>query len=248
MIFGWKVVPPSLIVTIKTRRRVTMKLFSKIWLVGLTAIGLVGIATAESNWVIDSFEITMRTGPSTENTIVRMLPSGTELEVLSRDAASGYTQVRTPSGAEGWVLTRYLMDEPSARAQLATLTRQMAETTPDDGAVSQQLDAVRADYEAAARIIDALEQDKAALEQQLAEIQRTPTAVLAVDERTKALREQLAEAEITVGTLEQRNRELTSQANRYWFITGASVLVVGLVLGIWLPRVRWQRRSRYDRF
>jgi len=26
------------------------------------------------------------------------------------------------------------------------------------------------------------------------------------------------------------------------------VLVVGMILGIWLPRIRWQRRSRYDRF
>ena len=225
-----------------------MNLFSRSWLMGLLATSLVGVATAESNWVIDSFEITMRTGPSTENTIVRMLPSGTELEVLSRDAASGYTRVRTPSGAEGWVLTRYLMDEPSARAQLAALTRQMADQTEDDGSLSAQLEAVRADYASATRLIEALEQDKAVLEQQLAEMQRSPAAVVATDEQTKALREQLAEAEITVGTLEQHNRELASQANRYWFITGGSVLVVGIILGIWLPRIRWQRRSRYDRF
>ena len=49
-------------------------------------------------------------------------------------------------------------------------------------------------------------------------------------------------------TLEQENRELTSQTTRYWFMTGALVLLVGIILGIWLPRVRWQRRSRYDRF
>ena len=31
-------------------------------------------------------------------------------------------------------------------------------------------------------------------------------------------------------------------------VHGAMVLVVGMVLGIWLPRIRWQRRTRYDRF
>jgi SH3 domain protein len=51
-----------------------------------------------------------------------------------------------------------------------------------------------------------------------------------------------------VATLEQENRELTSQTTRYWFMSGALVLVVGMVLGLWLPRIRWQRRSRYDRF
>jgi hypothetical protein len=31
-------------------------------------------------------------------------------------------------------------------------------------------------------------------------------------------------------------------------MAGALVLLFGILLGIWLPRIRWQRRSRYDRF
>jgi SH3 domain protein len=140
------------------------------------------------------------------------------------------------------------MAEPSAREQLAALTSRLTNATEEGSSLSGQLEAVRAEYDSATRTISSLEQDKAALEQQLADIRRTSANVLAIDEQNKVLREQLAEAEITVGTLEQHNRELTSQANRYWFITGAVVLVVGIILGVWLPRVRWQRRSRYDRF
>ena len=69
----------------------------------------------QSAWVSDQFEITLRTGPSTTNAIERMLSSGTELVVLEQDDESGYSHVRTTGGTEGWVLTRYLMDEPSAR-------------------------------------------------------------------------------------------------------------------------------------
>jgi SH3 domain protein len=82
----------------------------------------------------------------------------------------------------------------------------------------------------------------------LAEITRTAANVLSINSQNKDLREQLASAEIQAATLEQQNRELTRQSTRYWFITGAIVLIVGMVLGIWLPRIRWQRRSRYDRF
>ena len=35
---------------------------------------------------------------------------------------------------------------------------------------------------------------------------------------------------------------------RTTMISGGLVLLVGIILGIWLPRIRWQRRSRYDRF
>ena len=52
----------------------------------------------------------MRRGPSTQNAIVRMLESGTPLEVISSDAQTGYSRVRlTTSNTEGYVLTRYLM-------------------------------------------------------------------------------------------------------------------------------------------
>ena len=82
----------------------------------------------------------------------------------------------------------------------------------------------------------------------LAEIKRTAADVLAINRQNKDLREQLAAEEIRVATLEQENRDLGSQTTRYWFMSGALVLVIGMVLGLWLPRIRWQRRSRYDRF
>ena len=82
-------------------------------------------ADAQTVWVSDQFEVMLRTGPSTNNAIERMLPSGTALEVMERDEEAGYARVRTAAGTEGWVLTRYLMNEPSAREQLGTLTSRL---------------------------------------------------------------------------------------------------------------------------
>ena len=70
-------------------------------------------AGAQTVWVSDQFEVMLRSGPSTSNAIERMLPSGTQLEVLERNADAGYARVRTNAGTEGWVLSRYLMSEPS---------------------------------------------------------------------------------------------------------------------------------------
>lgn len=205
-------------------------------------------ANAQSAWVSDQFEVMLRTGPSTNNAIERMLPSGTALEVVERDDETGYSRVRTPAGTEGWVLTRYLMNEPSAREQLANLTRRLTNANAQGSTLTSQLDAVQGEYDTATQQIATLENDKQRLEQELAEIKRTAANVLSINSQNKELREQLANAEIQAATLEQQNRELTSQTTRYWFMTGALVLVVGMILGLWLPRIRWQRRSRYDRF
>ena len=205
-------------------------------------------AQAQSAWVSDQFEVMLRTGPSTSNAIERMLRSGTALEVLETDAESGYSRVRTSAGTEGWVLTRYLMNEPSAREQLASLTSRLTSATAEGSSLETQLAALNSEYDAAGRRIAELEREKSALESELAEIKRTSANVLSINNQNKELRDQLASAEIEVATLEQQNRELTSQTTRYWFMTGALVLLVGMILGIWLPRIRWQRRSRYDRF
>ena len=214
----------------------------------LSALLFAGAASAESAWVSDQFEITLRSGPSTSNAIELMLDSGTQLEILERDPATGYSRVRTAGGTEGYVLTRYLMNEPAAREQLATLTSQLTSEASRGTSLNSQLSAIRSQYDSATRQIETLEREKSDLEEELAEIKRTAANVLSINNQNKQLREQLSAEEIRVATLEQENRQLTSQTTRYWFMSGALVLVVGMILGLWLPRIRWQRRSRYDRF
>lgn len=223
-----------------------MKMISRLALVcGLFAFSA---ALAAPAWVSDQFEITLRSGPSTTNAIQLMIDSGLRLEVLERDADSGYSRVRTPGGTEGWVLTRYLMNEPSAREQLQKLTSQLTSANSRGSSLDTQMKAIKGQYDTANKNISSLEREKAAVEKELATIRRTAANVLAIDKQNKSLMDQLAAAQIRGDTLEQENRQLTGQATRYWFMTGALVLLVGIILGIWLPRVRWQRRSRYDRF
>ena len=206
------------------------------------------MAFAAPAWVSDQFEITLRSGPTTSNAIQLMVRSGMQLDVLERDAESGYSRVRTPGGTEGWVLTRYLMNEPSAREQLQQLTSQLTNAHSRGTSLDSELTAIKAEYETSNRRIATLEQEKAAVEQELANIKRTAANVLDIDEQNKSLMNRLSAAQIRADTLDQENRQLSSQTTRYWFMAGGLVLLVGILLGIWLPRVQWQRRSRYDRF
>ncbi len=205
-------------------------------------------SVAESRWISDQFEVMLRTGPSTSNAIQLMLTSGTEVEVLATDPDSGYSQVRTPGGTEGWVLTRYLMAEPSAREQLARLTRQLTDAANEGSSLDQQLAAVRSEYDEATRRIRTLEREKSAIQGQLDDVTRKAANTLAIDNQNQLLQQQLTDAEIRIGILEEENDQLSNASMRTWFMTGAGVLLGGVILGLVLPRMRFQRRSRYDRF
>ena len=207
-----------------------------------------GDALAQSAWVTDQFEITLRSGPSTSNAIRLSLGSGTELEVLERDADSGYTRVRTSGGTEGWVISRYLMDEPSAREQLSRLTAQLSSAAEEGSSLSSQLGAIRGQYREAEQTISSLQAEKAELQNELDEIRRTAANVLAINQQNQELQEKLTNAEIGMDRLNEEVLTLSGQSNRNWFITGALVLFGGVILGLILPRMRWQRRSRYDTF
>ncbi len=207
-----------------------------------------GSAGAQSAWVTDQFEITLRTGPSTSNAIRRSLNSGTRLEILERDADAGYTRVRTTGGTEGWVISRYLMDEPSAREQLAELTTQLSSAADQGSSLASQLQSIRGQYREAEQTIGRLEREKQGLQDELDEIRRTAANVLAINNQNQTLQENLTNAEINIDRLSEEVQSLTSASGRNWFIAGALVLFGGVILGLILPRIRWQRRSRYDTF
>jgi SH3 domain protein len=205
-------------------------------------------ARAQTAWVSDEFEVMLRTGPSTNNAIQLMVGSGTRLEVLEQDRESGYSRVTTPGGTEGWVLTRYLMGEPAAREQLEQLTSELTDAAAEGSSLTGQLNAIKGEHDAATRRIETLESDKASLQTELDEIKQTAADVLSIDSQNKDLRQQLTDVEIQVSILEQENENLGSRSNRNWFITGALVLFGGVILGLILPRMKFQRKSRYDRF
>ncbi len=206
------------------------------------------VAFGETVWVSDQFEVMLRTGPSTSNAIEQMLRSGTQLEVLEQDDESGYSRVMTSGGTEGWVLSRYLMPEPAAREQLATLTQQLTDATAEGSSMGSQLTSIRNEYDTAKNRIAELENNNAALQSEIDQIRRTAANVLAIDKQNMNLQQQLTDAEIKVSILEEENDQLASRTTRNWFITGALVLFCGVLLGLLLPRLSWSRRSRYDRF
>ncbi len=214
----------------------------------ITMFCLPAISLAETAWVSDQFEITLRSGPTTGNAILLMINSGTSLEVLEQDSGSGYTRVRTSGGKEGWVVSRYLMKEMPARQRLAQLTSQLTSAKANSTSLSGQFDAIKSEQGDALRKISQLEKDNSQLASELGEIKRTAANVIAIDKDNSSLRKRLADADIKVSMLEQENDEFRSRKTRDWFIAGALVLFSGIVMGILIPKIRWQRRSGYDRF
>lgn len=77
---------------------------------------------AETRYVIDELRIGLHRDVSTDSPIVKLVPSGTALEVLEREGE--LVKVREPEGKEGWVHQRYLLETEPDNARMLELQKQ----------------------------------------------------------------------------------------------------------------------------
>jgi SH3 domain protein len=90
---------------------------------------------AETKYVTEDLTITLRTGPGTDRKIIAFPSAGDPLQVIT--PGDEYSEVMTPNGKQGYVLTRYLTSkEPPARV-LARLEQQYKQIVEKYDALKQ---------------------------------------------------------------------------------------------------------------
>ena len=200
-------------------------------------------ALARTAYVTDELKITLRSGESPTHRIMRMLPTGEKLEVLSSNPATGYSKVRTASGAEGFVLTRQLLDQPVARDRLAAAEAEVRALKAAPGELSSRLAKVTDQNEALTQEHEQLKQAKTQVDQEFAALQRTASNAVRIANERNELRKQVASLTREIEDVKQQNRELENKTAQNWFLIGAGVVVGGIILGLILPHLRVRRRK-----
>ena len=155
------------------------------------AMGLAGTSVAETRYVSDRLEIQMRTGKGTQFRILRMLPSGTAVEVLETDTEDGYTRVRAPGGVEGWVLSRLLMKGRAARDRLADAEKKLARLELENRKLNTSFGDLSKEKGSADKERGQLTKENRRLSQELEEIRRTASSSLALDAENKELKSRI---------------------------------------------------------
>lgn len=199
----------------------------------------------EAAWVTDQFEVTMRTGQDTSKAIVRMLKSGTQVERLERPPGSDYSRVRTSSGAEGWVLNRYLQSRPPARVTQPEIERRLQQSEAQRNQLQSQVRSLTQERNELQRQLGEERSSGEEVQQQLSDVRKLSSNVIQIDEQNKQLRQRLIDNERTLDELKAENSRLASRSNREWFVIGAMVIMFGILVGLILPRIRWRKKSSW---
>ncbi len=198
---------------------------------------------AESLYVSDELSITFRSAPGSSKRIIKMLKSGTPVEVLSTDKKSGYAQVRTSEGKTGYVLLRFLSAEPTAREQLQSLQQRMHELQAEPDQIQSRLTQLQADYSSLQQQHQKISRENETLTQDLAGIKQSAANAIQIASERSDLHKQLTAFKRQNADLQQQNRELSNTYEQRWFMIGAGVVLFSVLLGWLLPLMRFRRRS-----
>lgn len=202
-----------------------------------------GQLQAASRYVTDQFEITLRSGQSTTHKILRMLPSGSKVELLKSSDDTGYSLVRTEDGKEGYVLTRQLLSTPVARDRLEKAENRLNELLKEPGKLPAQLANAQTKLDEVQQSRDLLAKEKEKLDNELESIRRTASDAIRISNERNELRKLVAQLTHQVEELKQENQELNNNSNQKWFMIGAGIIILGIVIGLILPHLRFQRRK-----
>ncbi|HED17606.1 MAG TPA: TIGR04211 family SH3 domain-containing protein [Gammaproteobacteria bacterium] len=205
-----------------------------------------GASWAETRYVSDQFEITMRTGKSSQNQIKRVLKSGTALIVIRVDKESGYTNVRTEGGTEGWVLSRYLMKSPPARQQLIAAKSKITKLEKTVVELRSQLNTTSSDKKQALAERNKLSKQNTRVGHELARIKKVSANAIRLAQENEELKLSTDKAKREIQMLRQEYESLDDRSKRDWFIVGAIVVVFSMLFGILLTRIRWKRKTSWS--
>jgi len=197
-----------------------------------------------TRYVSDKLEITMRNGQGVKFNIRKMLESGARLDVLETDPA-GYSRVRTEDGVEGWVLSRYLTNTPSAREQLDASRQRVANLELEVAKYKEEIGTLNSQNSTADSENLNLKETAQRLSKELDDLRRTASSAVALDNENRQLKEKLQEIDHENQSLVIENNALRDNNTRSWFLVGAAVLFAGLILGLIIPRLRIRKKDSW---
>jgi len=198
-------------------------------------------------YVSDDLTIPMRSGTTTGHKILKFLNSGMAVEVVETTDDEKHSLVVPvdDTSKTGWVETRLLMTNKSARDQLVVAKKRNQSVKTKLSDIKKELAESKSQNNKLQKIQSELDNKIKSLKNTLASLRKNASDPIRIADENEQLKQQLANAEMKLEKLTQQNIILGDQNIKQWFLIGAAVSMGSLVFGIVLTRIRWKKKESW---
>jgi SH3 domain protein len=194
-------------------------------------------AVAEKRYVKDVLTITLRSGPGEEYKILKGLKSGAHLQLIEESEDGKYAKISTDKGLEGWVMNRYLVDEPVAFERLILTQRELTKAQSDLADVKNKYASSKKDLADANRNASGLTKEKSEQTKELEYIKKVSANAISLDKKNQELMTKNLDLKNSVDVLRAENERLQSNKDVNYILIGGFLIVLGLFLGWLIPKL-----------
>jgi len=202
---------------------------------------------AYTAYVTDSFKITLRTGPSTGNKIVALLPSGQRLEVIKTQGDWSNVKVlgKGEPAPEGWVLTRYIVERLPWKRQAETFRAENLRLKDKLNEAQKNLAEVQRANEDLKKELEDTKKALKDVRERYKSLRQGASEYLKLKKEYSHIKGELEKSQATIDRLTRENNQYRYSEKKKWFALGALVLLCGLLIGIVIGRQQRKRRSYF---
>ncbi len=213
------------------KRTLALVSFLLIWVVSAWAQDLMYISPRT--------ELPLRSGKGTQYRIIAVLKEGEQVKFLGEE--DNWAQIETGSGKIGWVLRRYLDSEAPPNIRLANLKKEyQALQGKYDQLVTQQQETM-SQLNSCQSSLDSCIESRERVKQEFAALKKDAADVFTLKSRLEETERELRELKRDFVTVKKENAMLKNGQRVKWFLAGASVLVIGWIIGVITGRGRRRR-------
>jgi len=199
-------------------------------------------------YITDVFEVTLRSGTSTSNEILMLLKSGQAVTLLEQDSVTQYSLVKAENGTQGYVLSRYLVDVPSARQRLASLQQATAAQEQENQSLKAEISILQTDLTNQLDNNENLKKSLQVSEDDLERVSLAAESTLDTIEKNRVMEATIAELQQQQSLLSDENAILKDSTRMDWFIRGGAVSLIAFLIGILITRIRWKKQESWGAY
>ena len=184
----------------------------------------------ETRYVTENLSVMVRTGPDLNRKIIAMPKSGTPLEILE-GLNEEWVRVRLPNEKEGWMMSQFLVSGPPSKQVIgrlqkenSTLSLQAKNLAEENARLTKERKELENALSKQTKRADSLGESYEVLKSGSKEY-------LALKASYEKASQDLASKTKQAGELKKEVESLRNGQTLRWFIAGASVILVGFIIG-----------------
>lgn len=184
--------------------------------------------------------------PSSRATVLRTTEPGARLEIV-RDEGR-YTLIsETINGRSkrGWVLSESLSRKPPSDVIIERLQSQVSNLQTKQASLQARNNELSENKNLLEQQLRQIRDAEAKLSEQYTTLRDNSDNVIGLTDKNAALQKQTDQLQQRIQQLESDNVDLQDMQMLYWGLAGAGILIVGILLGLLLPKLNNRKDDRW---